>query len=116
MKEKILESLIFVIPLWSGIAFIAFKRHERFKKYLKHIFLTVLIITTICSVWNYSAYKFSHEIYITLQDKSIYEKLPFEKHMISDYYWYMLPISTLIFYFLLTFISKPEENSNNPSN
>ena len=116
MKEIILDSLIFMIPLWSSLGFLAFKRPMKFKHIYKYFIAICLIFSVICIIWNVSGIYFSKLLYKEKIDYKIISNIE-DIHYIEFYYSLILPYVTMFFVLFLKYVSDTDsENPNEPKN
>ena len=116
MKEIIVDSLIFMIPIWSSLGFLAFKRPVKFKKISGYLILICLIFAVFCIIWNVSGLYFGKILYAKKLNSELIDNI-YEEHSITFYYSYLIPLITSGFVLFLKYVSETDsENKNEPKN
>ncbi|MDP3312471.1 hypothetical protein [Lutibacter sp.] len=107
MKLEILIPII--IALYTGIAFLAHKKYEKFEKLSLPFIIILFIFIMSFFMWDMSALKYDSEIYKTLLDCDCKLNESFLENHSFGFTYYILFTITLIYILFLDYLFKPTD-------
>ena len=111
MTEAFFKSLPLIIPIYSGLGFLAYKKHEKFSELHKPIYIICILIMIIGLVWNGSASVLFIDFIKGSQDIEIKEAI-LKNHNIGLFYSFILPAFTMFYTVFMIYIFAPDEKNN----